>query len=61
MSAYWEKCSVRRSSGVSARIFRKLIFRRVFFFGKFFFRLKVILKPRTNRSSVQKGSIICVF
>ena len=38
------------------------MFKSVFFFlGKSFFGRKVILKPRTNRGSVQKVSMICVF
>ena len=37
MSAYCERYSVKGSSGVSAGTFRKLIFKSVFFLGKFFF------------------------
>ena len=61
MSAYCERYSVKGSSGVSAGIFRKLIFKSVFFLGNFFFGLKAMLKPCTNRGSVQKVSIICLF
>ena len=62
MYAYCERYSVSYSSGVSAAIFKKLMFKRVFFLGNFSFGLKLMLKPRTNRgSSVQKVSIMCLF
>ena len=61
MSAYSERYSVKGSSGVSAGIFRKLIFKCFFFLENFFFGLKVMLKSRTNRGSVQKVFIICLF
>ena len=62
MYAYCERYSVSYSSGVSAAIFKKLMFKRVIFLGNFSFGLKLMLKPRTNRgSSVQKVSIMCLF
>ena len=61
MSAYCATYSVSGSSGVSAGMFKKLIFKRVFFLGNFFLGLKVMLKPFTNSGSVQKVSIICLF
>ena len=61
MPAYSERYSVKGSSGVSAGIFRKLIFKCFFFLENFFFGLKVMLKSRTNRGSIQKVTIICLF
>ena len=61
MSAYSERYSVSGSLGVSAGMFKKLMFKSVFFLGKFFFGLNVMLNPFTRSGSVQNVSIICLF
>ena len=52
MSAYCGGYSVSGSSCVSAGMFKKLIFKSVFFLGKFFFGLNVMLNPFTRGGSV---------
>ena len=60
--ANWDRYSVKGSSGVSAGILTKLMFKSAFLIlGKSFFGRKVILKPRTSRGSVQNVYMICVF
>ena len=60
MSAYWERYSVKVRQVFLPEYLGSLYLGEFFSLGSFF-GLKVIFKPRTNRGSVQKGSIICVF
>ena len=60
-SAYCARYSFSGSTGVSAGMFVKLMFKRVFVLGVLFLGLKVMVKPFTNSGSEQKVSMICLF
>ena len=61
ISGYWFKKSVTCSSGASDGIFRKLMLRSFFFWGKFLEGRKLIFHPLTSSGSVQKASIISLL